>query len=351
MRTMQLVDAFVYELNEPAIISALTILAESGKHRLLADDASLRGQETVAALAFEKIQEAAADAKKGDFKRGKFKRFQHNKVLIRKVNGVPVKVLAGSTSFSVTGLYANANHVLVLSDEQIAKQYEEAFDTAFSGNLSASYFYESEIFMKEFPVFQSDMPSVVLSFAPRQNSMTSLKRLLDTIKSADSSVIFAVMDLNGESEVLKALSQVHSDRNVFSYGISDSVNAEDDTINGTTAFTPSSKGGELVYSKANPEEFPKSLSREREVGGPKAPVVHHKFVVVDFNGANPVVSRGSSNLSEGCSGQMGKRTGLRDDWQGANLLHVEKAPLRRPGQAVAARSDTARTPAATPSPH
>jgi phosphatidylserine/phosphatidylglycerophosphate/cardiolipin synthase-like enzyme len=28
-------------------------------------------------------------------------------------------------------------------------------------------------------------------------------------------------------------------------------------------------------------------------------VIHHKFVVVDFNGANPVVYTGSSNLSQG----------------------------------------------------
>jgi phosphatidylserine/phosphatidylglycerophosphate/cardiolipin synthase-like enzyme len=126
-----------------------------------------------------------------------------------------------------------------------------------------------------------------------------LERVLKAIEGADSSVIFAVMDLNGSGDVLKALSQLHTSQNVFSYGISDSVNPADDTIDGTTVYTPTTKGGELVYSKANPETFPPPFSMEREVKGPAAHIVHHKFVVVDFNGTNPVVFGGSSNLAEG----------------------------------------------------
>ncbi|RDU96871.1 phospholipase D-like domain-containing protein [Trinickia dinghuensis] len=293
------VDAFVYDLNEPAIITAFIELAGMGKLRMLADDAKLHAEGTAAAKAFADIQAAATDATRDGFMRGKFKRYQHNKVLIKKIDGVAQKVLTGSTNYSITGLYVNANHVLVFDDQAVAANYEEAFETALNDKLQAADFYEQEISTQEFPIDRPGMPPIVVSFAPHRDPQVGLKRLLNAIDDAGSSVIFAVMDLNGSGEVLKALSQLHTNQKVFSYGISDSVNPEDDTVDGTTVFTPATKGGELVYSKANPEKFPPPFSMEREVQGPAAHIVHHKFVVVDFNGTNPVVFGGSSNLAEG----------------------------------------------------
>lgn len=295
------IDAFVYDLNEPQIIAAFALLAQAGKLRLLADNSKEHADGTVAALAFEKILRSAPQAQQQEcFRRGKFKRFQHNKILIKRdKHGKAVKVLTGSTNFSITGLYVNANHVIVFDDAAVAAQYEEAFQTALNGELSAPFFYSKEISMKEFTISEPGMPSLVFSFAPHKVPDVGLKRVLNAIDGAESSVIFAVMDLNGKGEVLKALSQLHADRKVFSYGISDSVDPDDDTVNGTTVFTPSSKGGELVYSKANPERFPAPFSSELEVHGAASHIVHHKFVVADFNGTNPVVFCGSSNLSEG----------------------------------------------------
>ncbi|MGN6082002.1 phospholipase D-like domain-containing protein [Trinickia sp.] len=293
------VDAFVYDLNEPAIITALIELASMGKLRLLADDATLHGEGTAAAKAFSDIQSAATEATRAGFMRGKFKRYQHNKVLVKKVGGVAQKVLTGSTNYSITGLYVNANHVFVFDDAAVAAQYEAAFETALNDKLQAADFYKQAISTQEFPIDRPGMPPIVVSFAPHRDPQVGLKRLLNAIDSADSSVIFAVMDLNGSGEVLKALAQLHTNQKVFSYGISDSVDPADDTIDGTTVYTPTSIGGELVYSKADPERFPPPFSMEREVHGPAAHIVHHKFVVVDFNGTNPVVFGGSSNLAEG----------------------------------------------------
>ena len=293
------VDAFVYDLNEPAIITAFTELASMGKLRLLADAAALHGEGTAAAQAFSDIRSAATEATRGGFMRGRFKRYQHNKVLIKKVGGVAQKVLTGSTNYSITGLYVNANHVLVFDDPAMAAQYEAAFETALDDKLQAADFYKQAISTQEFPIDRPGMPPIVVSFAPHRDPQVGLKRVLNAIDGADSSVIFAVMDLNGSGEVLNTLAQLHKNQKVFSYGISDSVNPADDTIDGTTVYTPISKGGELVYSKADPERFPPPFSMEREVYGPAAHIVHHKFVVVDFNGTNPVVFGGSSNLAEG----------------------------------------------------
>ncbi|CAJ5327021.1 phospholipase D-like domain-containing protein [Burkholderia pseudomallei] len=293
-------DAFVYDLNEPDIIEALKVIANEGRLRLLADDdPKQHGDQSVAYLAFQKITGAAPEERKQNFKRGHFSRYQHNKVLVKRdANGNAIRVLTGSTNFSITGLYVNANHVVVFDNADVARMYGEAFQTAFEANLTTGEFEKSTLSQKEFPVAQSGLPKLVLSFAPHKKPTFSLNTLVQALKDADSSVIFAVMDLGGGGEVLQTLSKLHSDAKIFSYGISDQVNAEDNTVNGTKVYTATSPG-ELVYSKEDPEKFPPPFNTELQVHGAMAHVIHHKFVVVDFNGANPVVFGGSSNLAEG----------------------------------------------------
>ncbi len=293
-------DAFVYDLNEPDLITAFELMAGAGRLRLLADDDPRQhGDATVAGKAFAAIAAAAADGQAGNFKRGHFGRYQHNKVLIKRdAQGRAVRVLTGSTNFSITGLYVNANHVVVFDNAAIAGDYGTAFQVAFDADLKLGPFEANAISQTELDLTEPGLPAVKLSFAPHKSPTFSLDTLLSAIEHADSSVIFAVMELKGTGKVLEALSKLHDDPKIFSYGISDDVDPADDTVDGTQVFTPN-RGGELVYSKADPETFPPPFNTELEVHGPAAHVVHHKFVVIDFNGANPVVFGGSSNLAEG----------------------------------------------------
>jgi len=292
------IDAFVYDLNEPDIIQALITLAPS--LRILADDASLHAKGTAAAQAYDDIVAAGATGQ-----RGHFSRFQHNKILIKKVNGVAQKVLTGSTNFSVTGIYVNANHVVIFDDATIAGQYADTFELAFTAQLKLKPYTANDISKKEFPFTEDGMPKLAVSYAPHPKPTFSLDNLLAKIKGAQSSVIFAVMDLDGKSDVLNALKTLHADKQIFSYGISDSPDPDYVTIAGTTLYSPLNKGGELVYSKEDPETFPPPFNKELQVTGGAAHVIHHKFVVVDFNGDAPVVFCGSSNLANGGEEQNG----------------------------------------------
>jgi len=299
-------DALVYDLNEPDIINAFITLGP--RLRLLADDSKTHASSTAAGKAFADIAAVAAVAQQGHFSR-----FQHNKVLIKRVNGQAVKVLTGSTNFSITGLYVNANHVLVFNDAQVAGHYGDAFDAALAAGLKTGAFAADGIAKQTFAVTEAQLPALGLSFAPHTAPTFSLQPLLQAIQQARSSVIFAVMDLDGKSAVLSALKALHASKTLFSYGISDSPDASGfgnagaagnttagaSTTPGTAVFTPSADGGVLVYSKENPEQFPPPFTQEREVTSAAAHVVHHKFVVVDFNGSDPVVFCGSSNLAEG----------------------------------------------------
>ncbi|SIT46186.1 conserved hypothetical protein [Paraburkholderia ribeironis] len=294
-------DAMVYDLNEPDLITALELMAQAGRLRLLSDDdPKQHGDQTTAGKAYAAITSAAGAEQESNFKRGRFGRYQHNKVLIKRDgNGKAIRVLTGSTNFSITGLYVNANHVVVFDNEAVAEMYGAAFQEAFVADLHRPPFEQQKVSQQEFDITEAGLPALKLSFAPHKEPTFSLSTLLGALEHADSSVIFAVMELSGKGNVLAALRKIHEEKNVFSYGISDNVDESDNTIDGTTVYSAGQLGGELVYSKENPEKFPPPFDTELEVHGPAAHVVHHKFVVVDFNGTNPVVFGGSSNLSEG----------------------------------------------------
>jgi hypothetical protein len=72
----------------------------------------------------------AARAGTGALKRGVFGRHAHDKVLVVSDEDGPRTVLTGSANFSVTGLYVNADHVLVFDDRDLAAGYASAFGQA-----------------------------------------------------------------------------------------------------------------------------------------------------------------------------------------------------------------------------
>src|SRR5262249_10014371 len=137
------IDVFAYDLDEPDIVRKLK--AFKGRLRLFLDDASLHNGN--GALEPESFAILAASAGEENVKRGKFGRYAHNKVIIKKKRGAPIRVLTGSTNFSVTGLYVNANNVLVFDEPLVAAKYGEAFDAAFDepGGNGASGYAKSEI--------------------------------------------------------------------------------------------------------------------------------------------------------------------------------------------------------------
>jgi len=104
------------------------------------------------------------------------------------------------------------------------------------------------------------------------------------------SVLFAVMGLDkGTGPVLPALQTLHQNTKVFSYGISD-------TPGGIFLYSPRKKTGALVSGRPTKTKLPPPFDQVPSVG--IGHQVHHKFVVCGFNGKNPVVYCGSSNLAE-----------------------------------------------------
>ena len=105
------------------------------------------------------------------------------------------------------------------------------------------------------------------------------------------SVLFAVMEIaDGTGPVYPALRSLHTNQTIFSYGISDSPG-------GIYLYKPSSKNGVLVTGKPTSTQLPPPFNQVPGVG--IGHQIHHKFVVCGFNGPDPVVYCGSSNLAQG----------------------------------------------------
>lgn len=114
-------------------------------------------------------------------------------------------------------------------------------------------------------------------------------RIAQEKKLSKGSVLFAVMGLDkATGPVLPALQHLHEDQNIFSYGISDSPG-------GIQLYTPRQKTGVLVSGKPAASVLPPPFNQVPNIG--LGHQVHHKFIVCGFNGPDPVVYCGSSNLA------------------------------------------------------
>lgn len=304
-------DVFAYDLNEPDVLAALLKLAKQGRVRIILDNAALHHRTTPKSSAtaapkkktgptaedrFEALFKQAAK-KPAEMLRGKFGRYAHDKVFIVSNKKGPVKVLTGSTNLSVTGLYVNSNHVIVFDDAEVAGEYAKVFEAAWNGKVSAASFRKLDLAKAAFSPSSKAVPSVDITFSPHDDA--TAKTILDDLVArigkegrtgrGTGSVLFAVMEIGtGTGPVYPALRALHSDQKIFSYGISDNPG-------GIFLYKPATKTGVLVTGRPTSTRLPPPFNQVPGVG--IGHQVHHKFVVCGFNGPEPVVYCGSSNLA------------------------------------------------------
>jgi hypothetical protein len=294
-------DVFAYDLNEPELVTILLQLAKQGRIRVILDNAALHhsAAKPKAEDEFETLfrQQAKGAA---EIRRGRFGRYAHDKVFVISRGATALMALTGSTNFSVTGLYVNSNHVLIFDDPKVASKYAALFEAAWAGKVKLKAFLASDL-TGETSFFSSpNTPRMEITFAPHTEEFatTTLNGIAARIKeegqkSAEvGSVLFAVMSVDqGTSPVYTALTDLHLNDRIFSYGISDSAS-------GISLYKPGRKTGVLVTGKPVSTQLPPPFNQVRNIGG-VAHQVHHKFVVCGFNSDDPVVYCGSSNLALG----------------------------------------------------
>lgn len=276
-------DALLYESREPDILRRFERLGS--RMRAVVDDHGDHGEPNSAeTLTVQRLQAAGAEVR-----RTHFWRQQHNKVLILRRNGIPVRALAGSTNFSLRGLYIQSNNVLVFEDGDVSSLFGQMFDAYWTDPLK----FRNHPLAKQWHVAR-DVPGSRFSFcfSPHSDSALSLDPVAQAIRDADSSVLYAVVFLNQlRGSVREALNDVVG-RPLFSYGVAQRVG-------GLAVRKPDGSRGLLPFAYIGqnaPEPF-RSEWNGQTAG--HSNMVHHKFVVTDFNGTRPTVFTGSSNMAAG----------------------------------------------------
>ncbi len=323
-------DVCAYDLKEPDIMDAFLTLAKQGRIRIILDNASLHHNATTPKPEDQFETKFRAAAKSGaSIVRGKFGSFAHNKLLIVSNKSGAVKVLSGSTNFSVTGVYVNSNHVLVFNDKKVATRYLDVFEeslTALGGKKPAAVFAASPEGSQTFSISSVDTPKSEITFAP--HDATFATQILDDIvaridaegKKKGGSVLFAVMQLSvGSGSVIPALKALHAGQSIFTYGISDSPG-------GVFFYSPGKKTGVLVAGKAASAQLPPPFDQMVDVID-KGHQVHHKFIVCGFNTPDAVVYCGSSNLTLGGEQSNGDNLIAIHDRDVATVFAIEALEL------------------------
>jgi hypothetical protein len=180
----------------------------------------------------------------------------------------------------------------VFNNKKIAQLYSDVFDAAYD-DMDA--FKGGDFSINEFPFTEAGLPALTISFAPHSKPAAEklFKRINERILlKGNTDVLFAIMKDTSKSGILDAVkAQVESNK-VFTYGITDTVSKNADYE--VHLYKPNSKKGIRVAAKGIANVLPKPFGTVAKIDGY---AIHHKFVVVNFKGANPVVYCGSSNLA------------------------------------------------------
>ena len=173
-------------------------------------------------------------------------------------------VWTGSTNFTYNGFFLNNNNVIIVTSSEVAKAYADDFSQMFEG-----YFHTNKR-SNGVEEMEVDDGYVEVWFGPQDEPANML---VDAINSAQQSIDFCIYAFTLD-EVAQAMIQAKN-RGVQVRGIFD-----EGTISDTpTQFYTLQEAGVDVRTDPCPYAF------------------HHKFMVIDRDGTDPVVITGSGNWS------------------------------------------------------
>jgi phosphatidylserine/phosphatidylglycerophosphate/cardiolipin synthase-like enzyme len=309
------VDALLYELREPEIVRKLERLGS--RLRAIVDNHGPHGEGN----SNETVASARLIAAGAAVKRGKFGRQQHNKVLVLRRNGEPYKALGGSTNFTLRGLYVQSNNTVVFSDARAPALLGKVFEKYFAiidTRGAAGKFRQDELSRSWHDCTPPGGPVIQVAVSPHEDPGLTLRPIAEAIEQASSSVLYAVVFLNQLTGRVRETLEELVHRSTFSYGVAQRTG-------GLSVFKPDGSRG-LVSFAYLAEEAPEPFSTEWSSyagGNSRSNVLHHKFVVTDFNTPQAKVFTGSSNMAEGGERENGDHLIKIEDSRVATAYAVE----------------------------
>ena len=208
---------FAYDLDEPDVCAQLLKLGSAQRLRVILDNPTLHNSTTAPKPEDTFTTKLRKRRRRGRDPARPVRALRPRQNLHRLRRDGPRTVLTGSTNFSVTGLYVNANHVLVFDDRQVAATYSQVFNEAWTTGVKRP--------IRQFPWAAKHSPSAATGSATPPTTVTFAPHtpaFADAILTAWStrinaeghraapaigSAFFAVMDIDepGNNPVYAAL--------------------------------------------------------------------------------------------------------------------------------------------------
>ncbi|MCF6130899.1 phospholipase D-like domain-containing protein [Flavobacterium wongokense] len=288
-----------YDLDEPEICKRFLTLAQEGRLKIILDNDGTAVGDHGNPNSFEGNFETEFNAVKtgnSAIVRGHYKGLAHCKVFIMlDAAGVPLRVLTGSTNFSTNGLYVNSNHVVIFDNTNIAGIYNTLFENSFS-EAKIDGLKGKEPTVLDYDFNEPGMPKMTVTFAP--HSKPDAQRIFDRIKdritkAGNTDLLFAIMKDRSASAILDAVKTQLKNPNIFTYGITDTI-SKDAVDYEVFLYKPNNYNGIRVAGRGTANVLPPPFGTVAKIDGY---AIHHKFIVVNFRGTDPVVYCGSSNLA------------------------------------------------------
>jgi phosphatidylserine/phosphatidylglycerophosphate/cardiolipin synthase-like enzyme len=200
----------------------------------------------------------------------------------------PQAVLMGSANFTPGGVSLQNNVSHIIENPTLAQKYRDTFELLIEEDNEALYEPNAH--------WQQVGPDIEVNFSPhRVGERTDLDRFVELVRGARSNTVFCTLRPTDE-DLIRALVEP-KDKNVVVRGLVDKVYERGDEV--------------LLYHHAHdrdPDIAPATnalgttdpLTRELGRSGYK-PIVHHKFIVIDYGRPECAVITGSANYSKNSS--------------------------------------------------
>ncbi len=287
-------DIAIYEYELDSIVQAVNAAQARGVHvRVLYHANKSDPQTAINETNLEKIKEKRPRITSA---------ICHDKfiVLSKVKNGtrVPCEVLCGSTNFTENGVYRQANVVHVISQKDIARQYENMFEVLWENH---NHVAPARAWITSNNPITTE-PGINIGFSPRAKPKTNDNLLnipgftdLDVfarlIKEAQRDVLFCTA-FKPQGDILSILSGKSNNAAILRYGLQNCKSDITGYHRNNATFTAS------AVLPGNVLEGWRNEGQKRQKGNI---LIHTKVVIIDFTSTDPTIISGSHNLSENAS--------------------------------------------------
>jgi phosphatidylserine/phosphatidylglycerophosphate/cardiolipin synthase-like enzyme len=290
-KTMRL-DVAAYHFDHPQIVAALKKVGKRARVSLAWKSSDDRKRNADASRILKKAGVSVHH-------RQHVRAISHNKYIISKDGaGNPTAVLMGSTNFTVGGVSLQNNVSHIIENKELAEVYLKNFELVFDDDNAGLIEADGE--------WTGIGPSsdIEINFSPHASGeRIDLDRYVELVENAASSIFFATFRAT-DASLITALTAPKK-KTVVARGLVDKVYEQG--------------AGEVILYHAAHEKDPAvvpatsvlravdPLSVELARKG-FSPLVHHKFILLDYNTPDCVVITGSANYSKNSSEKNDENT-------------------------------------------